>query len=233
MPLIIRSEYGNFLVLFTSPQLSHFFQTVIRHKTSQYLDVTKSLRQQDKSRIRTARLQVFFCSALVVIINNYFLNQISKSLPFLQRYYHASWPIHPVMKQYLSSSSKAYKKAQAHLNDLIEVPGPFAERLANNKADKVKKTVTPATAKKSSQLCNNDSIEEDDSDSDSESSNDDDEWEKDLEDLEENNSGDGDTDEEPFPVSQKANCEVKNTKPGKRIKTNVSTGKNKVSIFPL
>lgn len=33
-------------------------QTIIRHMTAQYLDVTKSFRKQDRSRIRTTQTQV-------------------------------------------------------------------------------------------------------------------------------------------------------------------------------
>ena len=35
-----------------------FIQSVVRHEASQYLDVTKTLRQQDKDNIRDAIIHV-------------------------------------------------------------------------------------------------------------------------------------------------------------------------------
>jgi hypothetical protein len=52
--------------IFHFPSLG-IIQTVIRHKTGQYLDITKSVRRQDKSNLRTARLEVFSSCRLFIV----------------------------------------------------------------------------------------------------------------------------------------------------------------------
>jgi hypothetical protein len=85
------------------------------------------------------------------------------------------------MKQYLASSSKAYRKAQVYLKDFEEPPAPFLEKSANPGSG-----TTSAKPKElpSHQDSSGDS-DEAASDSSESSEDDDDEWVKNLEQIEE------------------------------------------------
>jgi hypothetical protein len=80
------------------------------------------------------------------------------------------------MKQYLASSSKAYRKAQAYLKDLQEVPGPFVIPGPGNLSAKLKK---------SSKRMPDTSDASNESESDDSSGDDENEWVNDLKHVEE------------------------------------------------
>ncbi|KAJ6586306.1 hypothetical protein DFH09DRAFT_1075263 [Mycena vulgaris] len=108
-----KARYNHIMVrhypAFTSFQAENLIQRVVRYFTQRFLDTTKTISGQEKSRLeKTIKLvRLIALSKYYTVI---YSTKIQKDVKYLQRF-QGGWPIRDFIKQYLANNQDKYKHA--------------------------------------------------------------------------------------------------------------------------